>query len=157
MPAKSEKQKKFFQLVLAYKEGEVGKDEVSQDVIDTAEDMSTEEIEDFATGPVEETVSESKLREIVRQELREAGLRHGRGFRGKGEDKELERLERLRDKTEEAGYDTFLDTDEPRLMVMDDSRNELEVTTPRTHGAWRGAASEGASATRASTGAATNT
>ena len=67
MPAKSQAQKNFFQLVLAYKEGEIGEDEVSQDVIDTAEDMSKDEIEKFATEPVEE-----EFRRVVREKIREA-------------------------------------------------------------------------------------
>ena len=78
MPPKSEEQKKFFQLVLAYKKGDVSKDEVSQDVIDTAEDMSTEEIKKFANEPVQE-VTETELRKIVRDVLQQesvVGARH---------------------------------------------------------------------------------
>lgn len=136
MPAKSEEQKKFFQLVLAYKEGEVDEDEVSQDVIDTAEDMSKEEIKKFATEPVEETVTEAQVRKIVRQELVEAGLRRGRGFRGKSEEKERERLSRLQNKSEEMGYETYFDPQEPSLTVMDDNRNELEATYSNTANSW---------------------
>lgn len=72
MPPKSEEHKKFFQLVLAYKKGDVEKDEVSQDVIDTAKDMSKKEIEKFATEPVQE-ITETEIRKIVREEMRSYG------------------------------------------------------------------------------------
>lgn len=66
MPPKSQSQKNFFQLVLAYKEGEIGEDEVSQEVIDTAKEMSKSEIEKFAKEPVEEA-----FRQVVRKVIRE--------------------------------------------------------------------------------------
>lgn len=125
--------------MLAYKEGELGKDEVSQDVIDTAEDMSKEEIKKFATGPVEEsTVSESELRQIVREELKEAGLRHGRGFRGKSEEKERERLKRLEGAVENAGYNAIFagnHPEGPRLIVRS-GRDEVHITYSNTANNW---------------------
>lgn len=106
MPAKSKEQKKFFQLVLAYKEGEVDEDEVSQDVIDTAKDMSKEEIKKFATGPVEETVTETRIREIVREELRES---YGKQLQNYGvDDFHLDKL--------------YRELEERGLKIVDDGR-----------------------------------
>jgi hypothetical protein len=76
MPAKSQAQKNFFQLVLAYKEGEVDEDEVSQDVIDTAEDMDKEEIKKFATEPVEEAFRRV-VRNMIREEVSDEDARYG--------------------------------------------------------------------------------
>ena len=47
MPAKSEKQKKFMQVVLAYKQKKLKPDEVSKNVKQAASGMTVDQIEDF--------------------------------------------------------------------------------------------------------------
>lgn len=65
MPAKSEEQKKFMQLALGVKEGDIDEDEVSQDVVDAAESMSKEELKKYAEEPVEEQM----LRRVIRNQI----------------------------------------------------------------------------------------
>lgn len=47
MPAKSEKQQKFFQIVKAYKDKKLSSSEVSKDIKDAAKNMSKAQIEKF--------------------------------------------------------------------------------------------------------------
>lgn len=63
MPAKSEEQKKFMQLALGVKEGDIDEDKVSQDVVDAAESMSKEELKKYVEEPVEE------LRRVIRNQI----------------------------------------------------------------------------------------
>lgn len=71
MPAKSSEQKKFMQLALGVKTGDINKSEVSQDVVDAAESMTTSELEKYANEPVEEQKFRELVKEIVREELRD--------------------------------------------------------------------------------------
>lgn len=72
MPPKSKEQKKFMQLALGVKEGEIGEDEVSQDVVDAAESMDKEELEKYAKGEVQEL--REVIRSIVQEEITEVPL-----------------------------------------------------------------------------------
>lgn len=69
MPAKSSKQKKFMQLALGVKTGDIDESEVSQNVVDAAEGMSKSELEKYANEPVEERKFRNLVKEIVREEI----------------------------------------------------------------------------------------
>lgn len=66
MPATSDKQAKFFRLVLAYKIGKVKKSDVSDEIVDTANSMSEDKIREFIHESLrvptyEEFINESKI------------------------------------------------------------------------------------------------
>jgi len=68
MPAKSEKQKTFMRLVLAFKNGKISSSEVSKNVKLAAKSMTKDQIEDFVNNPIKKEMKLSSIMSDIYEE-----------------------------------------------------------------------------------------
>lgn len=68
MPAKSEKQKAFMRLVLAFKNGKISSSEVSKNVKLAAKSMTKDQIEDFVNNPIKKEMKLSSIMSDIYEE-----------------------------------------------------------------------------------------